>query len=43
MMTLELRYILVHSNYVLKLRYKWSFLVTFVCNQKMTKNYIIIT
>ena len=28
-----------YRNYVIK----WSFLVTFVCNQKMTKNYVIIT
>ena len=41
-MTLDLRYILVRSNYVRKLRLKWSFSVTFVCNQKMTKKYVII-
>ena len=43
-MTLELSYILLRSNYVLKLNYKMViFLVTFVCNQKMMKNYVVIT
>ena len=35
LMTLELHYILGRSNYVRKLRYK------VVCNQKITKNYVI--
>ena len=35
LMTLELHYILGRSNYVRKLQYK------VVCNQKITKNYVI--
>ena len=43
--SLELRYILVRSNYIWKFRYKMMILVTFVCNQNVTKkirNYYVI-
>ena len=40
-MTLELRHILVSSNYAVKLRYKMVNF-SYVCNQKMTKKYVII-
>ena len=41
-MTVEIRYTF-GTNYVWKLRYSVKFLVTLDYNQKMTKNYVIIT
>ena len=44
LMTLGLRYILVRSNDVWKERYKMViYVVIFICNQKMTTKYVIIT
>ena len=43
-MTLELRYILVRSNYVRKLRYKMAiFQLRLLVTKKWRKKYVIIT
>ena len=43
LMTLELHYILVRSNYVKITFQNGYFLVAFASNQKMMKKYVIIT